>query len=75
MNKINHVACRAWLSKILADGEPHNVENIRSERKKAGFTKNEVSAAKKSLGVISFNDANLQDRAAQNWFWQLPGEE
>lgn len=75
MGNINHVCCRAWLSGILADGEPHNVESIRAERKKAGYTKSEVKAAKKSLGIISFNDANLQGGAAQNWFWQLPSEE
>lgn len=47
MGNINHVCCRAWLSELLADGEPHNVENIRAERKKAGYTKGEVNAAKK----------------------------
>lgn len=75
MKGIKHVCCRAWLAKILADGEPHNVDEIRTERKKAGYTKNDVNAAKQSLGVISFNDANLQDSAAQNWFWQLPSKE
>lgn len=75
MNKINQVACRAWLSKLLADGEPHNVENIRAERKKAGFTKSEVSSAKKSLGVVSFNKTALKAEVTQNWFWQLPSKE
>ncbi len=75
MDNKNHVSCAAWLSELLADGGPHNVETIRAERKKAGYTKSEVKAAKKSLGVISFNDANMQDVAARNWFWQLPEEE
>lgn len=71
----DRLICKAWLSGILADGEPHNVENIREERKKAGYSKTEVKAAKKELGVISFNDANTQEGAAQNWFWQLPKKE
>ena len=75
MCKIDLVACRAWLSGILADGEPHNVEDIRAERKKAGYTKAEVKAAKDTLGVISFNDANVQGGPALNWYWQLPKEE
>lgn len=75
MRGIKHVCCRAWLAKMLADGEPHNVEEIRAERKRAGYTKNDVNAAKQSLGVISTNDADIQNGSAKNWFWQLTNKE
>ena len=64
-----------WLKKYLSDGEPHNVCDIRTERKKMGFTKTEIKEAKQKLGVVSFNDASLHDTAAQNWFWQLISKE
>lgn len=67
--------CKVWLRKLLSDGDTHNVEKIRKLRREYGFTKAELKAAKKELGVIVTNDSHIQDNIALNWFWQLPPTE
>lgn len=63
---------KSAIYRILSDGLPHNVLEIREMRKKQGFTKKEIAEAKAELGITVTNDAAMQeDGKALNWFWQI----
>lgn len=63
-----------WLRRYLQDGAPHNVNDIRTAAKAAGYTRGELRDAKRVCGLVSTNNAGPGHRADQ-WYWALPGGE
>lgn len=62
--------CDAWLKLQLQDLEIHLCDDIRKAAKKRGFTKQELKAARKAVGVKTFHQFD-EDGATENWFWYL----
>lgn len=62
--------CDAWLRLQLQDREIHLCDDIRKKAKKRGFTKQELKAARKEMGVKTFHQFD-EDGATENWFWYL----
>jgi len=62
--------CKDWLNERLSDHEIHLCESIRSEAKKAGFNKQELKAARISLGVKTFHQFDEYGETP-NWFWYM----
>lgn len=60
--------CEIWLRELLADGKEHLVDDVRAEAKTKGFSRLELKAARKSLGVKTYHqfDGSV---ATDNWFW------
>lgn len=63
--------CEAWLEYFLKANGRVEVSVIREMRKRLGYTRAELSAAKNNLGVQVENDANGVQEAGR-WFWSLP---
>lgn len=66
--------CELWLTTLLPGQTFMNCEEIRIRANAAGFSKGQLSAARKSLGVTVINDSSLHDGKAENWFWLIPKE-
>lgn len=65
--------CKIWLERFLRDNDgERNVSSIRIAAKENGFTRRQVSAAKKELGLITLNDWDAKGESASNWWWRLP---
>ena len=67
--------CESWLANLLKGQVFKNCEAIRKEAAGRGFTKGQLSAARKKLNVVAVNDAGMHEGTAQNWFWLIPKNE
>ena len=66
--------CEKWLAKLLAGQKFVDCEKIRIEATEKGFTKGQLSIARKALGVTSVSDSVLHNGRAKTWFWLIPKE-
>lgn len=64
--------CITWMRKKLSGGSVV-CDYIREEGRKEGFTRGQLSQARKILGVVTFHQFD-EDGATPNWFWSLPDE-
>ena len=62
--------CDAWLKLQLQDLEIHLCDDIRKAAKKRCFTKQELNAARKAVGVKTLHQFD-EDGSTENWFWYL----
>lgn len=66
--------CEKWLFDFLTSQGLTRCEVIRGEAVKLGFTKKDLKAARKALGVKCWNDFDINGETL-NWFWYLPEPE
>lgn len=66
--------CEIWLAERLKGPIFVNSERIKAEARNRGFTKGQLNAARKTLGVATASDRVLQGGEAENWFWLIPKE-
>ena len=64
--------CKTWLEKRLSDMKVVNIEKIKTEGKEKGYSKGQLSEARKILGVATVDDRAQHNGVAQNWYWCLP---
>lgn len=67
--------CEEWLAEYLKGPVFKNCERVRASAEKRGFTKGQLSAARKKLGVATVSDSTKQNGAAKNWYWLIPKED
>lgn len=65
-------SCEKWLGVLLGDGEMHLCDEVRSGAKEKGFSKTELRAARKKLGIKTFHQFDEEGETG-NWFWYLEG--
>lgn len=64
--------CTVWLKRYLALGMSE-CSAVRADAFAAGFTKAELKAARKELGVKTWHQIDtLEEPRIDNWFWYLP---
>lgn len=59
-----------WLKEYLSDGNLHLVDTVREAFKATGFTRGEIKAARKALGVKTFHQCD-EDGITPNHFWYI----
>lgn len=70
------MTCGQWLAALLGGQKFMNCEVIRVMAKEAGYSKGQLSKARKECGVTTVNDMTAQkDNIAKNWFWLIPKED
>lgn len=62
--------CEKWLLELLSDRDYHLCDIVRAEARKAGYTREELKLARRSLGVKTYHQFD-EDGATPNWFWYL----
>ena len=62
--------CEAWIFEKMEKEDWVICDDIRAEAKAAGFTRAQLKAARKVLGVEAFHQFD-EDGATENWFWKL----
>lgn len=62
--------CEKWLFEMLKKDEMILVQTIREKAKQEKFSKIDLKAARKSLGVKTFHQFDEKE-ATDNWFWHL----
>lgn len=66
--------CTVWLKRYLNCGMSE-CGAVRSDALAAGYTKAELKAARKELGVKTWHQIDtLEEPRIDNWFWYLPEE-
>lgn len=66
-------ACSRWLFSFLqANGITH-CDIVREKAFEAGFSRKELKAARKAIGVQCWNDFVVNGETL-NWFWYLPDD-
>lgn len=63
-----------WLRDYLKTGKKE-AEDVRWTAKAAGFTRRDLQAAKKELGVKTTNNWNREHPFTDKWYWSLPEDE
>lgn len=63
--------CEKWLYNFLKENGKTMVEVIRNVARFNGFTKGQVSQAKKNLDLESSNNYNTDTGLATEWYWGL----
>lgn len=61
-----------WLKALLTDYKRLPARKIRRASINAGFTKGQVRAARKELGVIVEKE---ETEDGEEWFWRLPEDD
>ncbi len=59
-----------WLKEYLSGVNLHLVDTVREAFKAAGFTRGEIKAARKALGVKTFHQCD-EDGITPNHFWYI----
>lgn len=66
-----NIDCEQWLYELLKN-EGHCLCNlVRDEAKNQGYSKAELKAARKKLGVKTWHQFEVDGSSTQNWFWFL----
>lgn len=64
--------CGQWLYENLSGGAA-SCDYVRREALEAGFTKNELKAARAEIGVKTRHEVDTCEAPRiDNWFWYLP---
>lgn len=63
--------CEKWLCDFLEENGKTMVEVIRNVARFNGFTKGQVSQAKKKLNLESTNNFNTDTGLTTEWYWEL----
>ena len=67
-------SCEKWLLNFLK-GQYRLCEHVREEALAAGFSRAELKAARKSLGVKTWHQVDtLDEPRIDNWFWYLQAD-
>ena len=67
------ITCKEWLKKYLSAGS-QECGGVKISAKKAGFSKAELTEARKALGVKTWHQFDHTEKPfVDNWFWYLPG--
>jgi len=66
------MTCAEWMRKVIFPDGPGGIGSevnfIKTQAMKAGFTKSEVRRAKKELGLKTWHQ---KDESGENWFWRM----
>lgn len=66
--------CVEWLAEFLGGQVFRSCERVRAEAARQGFSRGDLSKARKTLGVTTINDSSIYGEP-RNWFWLIPKEE
>ncbi|HMM30982.1 MAG TPA: hypothetical protein PKB13_04295 [Clostridia bacterium] len=66
--------CEKWLADYLRGQVFKSVGAVKAEAEKRGFTRGQLSKARKALGVALVSDITIYAEP-RNWFWLIPRED
>ena len=63
--------CKKWMEEFLMDNGRTEIDIVRNSARIEGFTRGNITYAKKELRLICTNDYNKITKKTTEYYWQL----